>query len=114
MPKRFDTWFYAVRADSDQRAICDGWETVDAEWIAPGKARELAAAGARKVIFPTRMNLQLLAEASSADDAIARASERPLVTVLPKVEQRTDGDVLVIPSDAGYGVVAEPLSSIGL
>jgi 8-oxo-dGTP pyrophosphatase MutT (NUDIX family) len=114
MPKRFDTWFYAVRADSDQRAICDGWETVDAEWIAPGKALELAAAGARKVIFPTRMNLQLLAEASSADDAIARASERPLVTVLPKVEQRTDGDVLVIPSDAGYGVVAEPLSSIGL
>ena len=113
-PKRFDTWFYAVRADSDQLAICDGWETVDAEWIAPAKALELAAAGERKVIFPTRMNLQLLAEASSADDAIRRAGERVLVTVEPKVETRAEGSVLVIPADAGYGAVAEPLSSIGI
>ena len=113
-PKRFDTWFYAVRADSDQLAICDGWETVDAEWIAPQTALDLAAAGERKVIFPTRMNLQLLAEASSADDTIKRASERVLVTVEPKVEKRADGTVLVIPHDAGYGVVAEPLASVGL
>jgi len=112
-PKRFDTWFYVARADSDQLAICDGWETVDAEWIGPAKALELAAAGERKVIFPTRMNLQLLAEANSADDAVARAAARTLVTVEPKVERRAEGQVLVLPPDAGYGVVAEPLSSVG-
>ena len=113
-PKRFDTWFYLAQADSRQLAVCDGWETVDAEWIAPSRALSLAAAGERKVIFPTRMNLQLLAEAAGADDAVARAHRRPLVTVEPKVEQRPEGAVLVIPPNAGYGDVAEPLSSIGL
>jgi 8-oxo-dGTP pyrophosphatase MutT (NUDIX family) len=113
-PKRFDTWFYVARADSRQLAVCDGWETVDAEWIAPGEALRLAAAGERKVIFPTRMNLQLLAQAQDAADAVARAAARTLVTVEPKVEQRPDGPVLVLPLDAGYGEVAESLASVGL
>lgn len=112
MPKRFDTWFYVARATSDQLAICDGWETVDAEWIGPGEAIDLAASGARKVIFPTRMNLQLLAESASGQDAVARAAERVLVTVEPKVEPRPDGPVLVIPRNAGYGDVEEPLSAV--
>lgn len=107
MPKRFDTWFYLARADSDQLAVCDGWETVDVEWIAPSEAIRLAAAGQRTVIFPTRMNLQLLAEASSGLDAIARANARTLVTVEPVVERRESGSVLVIPPDAGYGAVVE-------
>jgi len=113
-PKRFDTWFYVARAGSEQLAICDGWETVDAEWIAPSRALELASAGERKVIFPTRMNLKLLAEASDAADAIARAMARPVVTVEPRLEQREGGPVLVLPPDAGYGPVAEPLSSVGI
>ena len=112
MPKRFDTWFYLARADSDQLAVCDGWETVDVEWIAPGEAIRLAAAGERTVIFPTRMNLQLLAEAGDGPDAIARAITRPLVTVEPVVERREGGSVLVIPPDAGYGAVVEPMSAI--
>lgn len=112
MPKRFDTWFYLAQANSEQLACCDGWETVDAEWIAPAEAIALAAAGERKVIFPTRMNLQLLAEASSGADAVARALRRPLVTVEPKVQPREGGPVLVIPADAGYGEVAEPLSAV--
>lgn len=113
-PKRFDTWFYLARADSEQLAICDGWETVDAEWIPPLEALRLADAGQRTVIFPTRMNLQLLAEATSAADAIARAEARRLVTVLPKVEKRETGRFLVIPSDAGYGEIAEPMERIGV
>ncbi len=110
MPKRFDTWFYVATATGEQLAACDGRETVDAEWIAPDEALNLAAAGRRKVIFPTRMNLQLLAESASATQAAERAAARTLVTVLPLVEQRPDGGVLVIPPDAGYGAVEEPLS----
>jgi 8-oxo-dGTP pyrophosphatase MutT (NUDIX family) len=107
MPKRFDTWFYLAKANSDQLAACDGWETVDVEWIAPDEAIRLAAAGERTVIFPTRMNLQLLAEASHGGDAIERALARTLVPVLPVVERRDGGSFLVIPADAGYGAVAE-------
>lgn len=111
-PKRFDTWFYAVNAPADQLAACDGRETVDAEWIAPAEALRLAAAGQRKVIFPTRMNLQLLAEAQGAADAVARAAARTLVTVQPEIEQRDSGRVLTLPPDAGYGLVAEPLENV--
>lgn len=111
-PKRFDTWFYAVEAPEDQLAACDGRETVDAEWIPPAEALRLAEAGERKVIFPTRMNLQLLAEADSADDCVARARARTLVTVQPQIQDRAGGKVLVLPPDAGYGEVAEPLERV--
>jgi len=107
MPKRFDTWFYVVKAPDDQLAACDGRETVDAEWIAPSEALRLARAGERTVIFPTRMNLQLLAEAGHAEDAVRRAQTRTLVPVLPEVQKRPHGRVLVLPPDAGYGAVEE-------
>ncbi|WP_442958043.1 NUDIX hydrolase [Phenylobacterium sp.] len=112
VPKRFDTWFYAVKAPDDQLAACDGRETVDAEWIEPAEALRLAETGGRKVIFPTRMNLKLLAEAGGADDAVARARARTLVTVEPVVQAREGGRVLVLPPDAGYGVVEEPLEKV--
>jgi 8-oxo-dGTP pyrophosphatase MutT (NUDIX family) len=108
MTKRFDTWFYVAHAPLAQLAICDGHEAVDAEWIAPGEALSLAASGQRKVIFPTRMNLQLLAESASAAAAIDSARERVLVTVEPWV----DGASLRIQPDAGYGAVTEPLSAL--
>ena len=112
VPKRFDTWFYVVKAPDDQLAACDGRETVDAEWIAPAEALRLAAAGERKVIFPTRMNLKLLAEAEGAADAVARAAGRTLVTVQPQVQDRRHGRVLVLPPDAGYGAVEENLENV--
>lgn len=111
-PKRFDTWFYAAHAPADQLAACDGRETVDAEWIAPKEVLRLADAGERKVIFPTRMNVQLLAEASSAADCIARAQARTLVTVLPEIRDTPNGKVLALPIDAGYGFVEEPLARV--
>lgn len=108
MPKRFDTWFYVAHAPLAQQAICDGHEAVDAEWISPRTALELAASGERKVIFPTRMNLQLLAESADPRDAVSRAAARELVTVEPWV----DGDVLRIQPHAGYGAVTEPLNAL--
>lgn len=111
MPKRFDTWFYIAAAPADQLALCDGWETVDAEWIAPSEALRLAALGERKVIFPTRMNLQLLAEADGAVDAVVRARSRTLVTVEPRLVETPEGRALTIPPDAGYGAVTESLAT---
>ncbi|MFT3728999.1 MAG: NUDIX domain-containing protein [Terricaulis sp.] len=112
MPKRFDTWFYAAKAPPAQVAASDGRETVDAEWIAPTEALRLSKAGERTIIFPTRMNVQLLAQAASAAECVAQATARKLVPVLPEVQHRDGGQVLVIPSDAGYGEVAEPLNSM--
>lgn len=109
MPKRFDTFFYAVAAPPHQVASCDGREAVDAEWIAPRQALQLAESGQRTIIFPTRMNLQLLAEANSASNAIERANQRPHVPVLPEVVERDGRRLLTIPANAGYGEVAEAI-----
>lgn len=113
MPKRFDTWFYTISAPPRQVAACDGRETVDVEWISPREAIRLAAAGERTIIFPTLMNLQLLAEAESAEDCISRARKRRLVTVLPEVSEENGEPVLVLPPDAGYGPVSMPLKNLG-
>jgi 8-oxo-dGTP pyrophosphatase MutT (NUDIX family) len=113
MPRRFDTWFYVARAPKEQLAVCDGTETVDAEWIEPREAIRLGEAGERTVIFPTRMNLQLLAEASNAEDAVVRSRARELVTVEPKVSEKNGERVLIIPPNAGYGDVFEPMSRVG-
>ena len=103
-PKRFDTWFFAAAAPADQLAACDGRETVEAEWIAPSEALRLSAAGERNIVFPTRMNLRLLAQASGAGDAIARAKARPLRAVQPDAQQRAEGRFLVL-AELGYGAV---------
>lgn len=107
-PKRFDTWFYVAHAPADQLAVCDGRETVDACWYAPDAALEAAERGRRKLVFPTRMNLQLLARAASAAAAIDQARARPLVTVQPEIHEGPDGRRLVLPESAGYGAVSEP------
>ena len=106
---RYDTRFFIAEAHSRQDAVHDGSETVSSEWIAPAEALRLADAGERELMFPTRMNLKLLAEAASANDAIARARARTIVSVTPRVEVRAEGRFLVLPPEAGYGPFAERL-----
>lgn len=105
MPKRFDTTFYLASAPADQLAACDGCETVDAEWIAPVEALALGRRGERTLVFPTRLNLQRLAESGGVAEAFAAARERPLVTVEPCLERRESGTFVSIGPEAGYGAV---------
>lgn len=112
--RRFDTWFFVARAESEQLASCDGRETVDLQWIAPREALRQGALGEARVMFPTRMNLTRLAESADTADALARAAQRPLYAVQAKVEQRAEGATLVLPLEAGYGEVAELISAMGM
>ena len=109
MPKRFDTWFYVAAAPPDQVAACDGREAVDACWIAPGDALDDAREGRRKIIFPTRLNVELLAQSATASEALAASKSRRIVTVEPVIVREDGGMVLTIPAEAGYGVTREPL-----
>jgi hypothetical protein len=72
----------------------------------------LGEAGRRKLLFPTRMNLKLLAEASDGRDAVARARAKRLVTIRPEVVVRDGERVLTIPPDAGYGEAFERLPAM--
>lgn len=109
MPKRFDTWFYIAETPPEQAAVCDGREAVDACWVRPEDALAAAREGRRTIIFPTRLNVERLAESKSAHGAIEAARARPIVTVLPRVIKENDEMILTIPAEAGYSVTREPL-----
>lgn len=103
-PRRWDTHFFLCRAPADQVAVCDDVETMAPEWLRPGQALEIAAAGTREIVFPTRMNLKRLAESTDSAAALAAAKARAPFTVMPLVEKREEGIVTRIPIEAGYGV----------
>lgn len=108
-PKRFDTRFYLVAMPKGQVVSSDGRETVATEWIAPAEALRLAAAGERRIVFPTRMNLRILAESptiSAAEDAAGSRAKRP---VIPRIETRNAQRFILLDPEDGYGRVEEEL-----
>jgi 8-oxo-dGTP pyrophosphatase MutT (NUDIX family) len=102
--KRFDTRFYVAAAPDDQAAAHDGSESVDSAWINPAKAIAEADAGARTLVFATRMNLAKLGRAKSVDDAIGRARAARIVTVCPEIVETDGKRLLRIPAEADYDV----------
>lgn len=111
-PRRFDTHFFLVRAPADQVVRHDGREAVDHQWVAPQDLLARRRAGEAKLMFPTRLNLEVLARSASAAEAEAAARARKVVTVEPRVEERADGKVLVIPAEAGYGLTEERMKEV--
>ncbi|MBV1877082.1 MAG: hypothetical protein KUG79_05530 [Pseudomonadales bacterium] len=109
MPKRFDTHFYLAKAPSDHIAIHDGHESVDSIWITAKAALEGAKTKKYTIIFPTRMNIEMLEESTSVEDAISNANARQVVPVLPKIDAREDGNYLCIPKNAGYRIFEEKM-----
>lgn len=107
MPKRFDTYFYIASAPVGHFGGHDGGESVDSVWINPLDAIDEANEGKRTVIFPTRLNLELLGNSASVDEAVAAASGRKIVTVEPKVVEVDGQSRLRIPAEAGYSVTDE-------
>lgn len=107
--KRFDTFFYLAVAPSGE-AEADGREAVETEWLAPDDALTLAAEGRRTIVFPTRMNLRLLATTPTLAEAVATARERSGRTILPRIEQRGEERYIMLDPEAGYGDVEELLS----
>lgn len=102
-PKRFDTRFFLAVAPRAQKARCDGREAVALEWVRPQDMLARAGTEGRELILPTRMNLLLLSRSDDSAGALADARERPVFTVLARMERRPDGIMLTIPAEAGYG-----------
>lgn len=111
-PRRFDTHFFLVRAPIGQVVRHDGHEAVDHEWVTPASLLERRIKGEAKLMFPTRLNLEVLNRSKTAADAEAAARLQRVVTVEPRVEDREDGKVLVIPAEAGYGLTEERMKEV--
>jgi 8-oxo-dGTP pyrophosphatase MutT (NUDIX family) len=111
LTKRFDTHFYLAVAPSDHLAIHDGHESVDSVWITPDNALKGNADGTYTIIFPTRVNLEMLGESSNVADALRAAADRNIVSILPWSEKRDDGTYICIPQDAGYVTTTEKMQA---
>lgn len=111
-PRKFDTLFYLAPAPAgDWRPHPQEGECVAAEWANPGEILERIARGEASAIFPTKRNLERLAQHSDLDQALADARAHSLETIIPWVED-IDGEPHVrIPEGRGYPVVAEPLAT---
>jgi 8-oxo-dGTP pyrophosphatase MutT (NUDIX family) len=105
LPKRFDTHFFLVAAPVGQLGAHDGSESVDGLWIRPEQALADAAARRRTLVFATQLNLKRLTRHATVAEAVAATRATPVVTVMPRVINRTATNrTLQIPAEAGYGV----------
>lgn len=107
--KRFDTRFYLARMPANETALHDGNESTRSHWITAAEALARADSGENLVIFPTRRNLERLAQHDSIEALIAAARAIPVQLVQPVVEERDGRLHLCIPEDAGYPVTSEPI-----
>ncbi|WP_019515749.1 NUDIX hydrolase [Sphingomonas sp. Mn802worker] len=108
----FDTRFYLARLPGDAPEACvDQTENVRLAWASAAGVLADADAGRLSIIFPTRRNLERLAQFASFDAAVAHARATPLRVVTPWSERRGGEDRLCIPEDLGYPVTSEATAS---
>ncbi len=107
----FDTRFYLAELPADApRATVDQTENVRLVWSTAQQVLDDADAGKLNIIFPTRRNLERLAQFESYADTVAHAEATPIVTVTPWQEPRGGEEHLCIPDNAGYPVTSEAIS----
>ena len=112
LPRIFDTRFYL--ADLGTGAVeveIDAIENTRLFWITAADALAMAARDEMTVIFPTRRNLERLAQFASFAEAKSDAEAFPVRTITPWMEERDGAPWLAIPADAGYPIDGEPLAS---
>lgn len=110
--RNFDTHFFLARAPDDGLPTADNGESVRALWTTAADVLARADSGHAHIIFPTRRNLERLAQFASFEDAAANASAHPVERIVPWIEQRAGEPWLCIPQDQGYPVTAERMSSV--
>jgi 8-oxo-dGTP pyrophosphatase MutT (NUDIX family) len=108
----FDTRFYLANLGTGAvDLLVDATENTHLFWASAAEALRMAETGEIKVIFPTRRNLERLAQFGSFDDALAHVLEYPSRMITPFMEMRDGVPWLLIPDDAGYPVQGEILES---
>lgn len=107
----FDTRFYLARLPHGAPdPVVDATENVRVLWMRAAEVLAEADAGHARIIFPTRRNLERLAQFASFDAAVADAARHPIRAVTPWTEQRDGQAHLCIPDDLGYPVTSEAMA----
>lgn len=107
----FDTMFFLAALPADAPPpIVDATENTRVFWMNARGVIDEADAGRATIIFPTRRNLERLAQFNSFEEATEHARQVPIRIVTPWTEMRDGQQYLCIPDDLGYPVCAEPMA----
>jgi 8-oxo-dGTP pyrophosphatase MutT (NUDIX family) len=111
--RRFDTMFFVARAPRGewQPRTIEG-ECSGAYWMTAADVLAREQAGQARLIFPTRRNLERLAQHASFDAIRADALAHPVEPVTPWVEERGGERFITIPGHLGYPVTQERLDGL--
>jgi 8-oxo-dGTP pyrophosphatase MutT (NUDIX family) len=111
--RRFDTLFLVAMAPAGnwQPRVIEG-ECAGACWISAAEALEREHRGEARLIFPTRRNLERLAQHSSFEAIRADALAHRIEPVTPWVEERDGEKFITIPAHLGYPVTQERLDGL--
>jgi len=106
--RRFDTLFFVAEAPAGDWApnVIAG-ECSGAYWMSAAEALEHA-----RLIFPTRRNLERLAQHASFAEIRADALAYPVEPVTPWIEERDGEKFITIPGNLGYPVTEERLDGL--
>ena len=111
--RRFDTMFFLARApEGEWRPRVVEGECAGAHWLSARDALEREARGETRLIFPTRRNLERLAQHASVAEIRADALAHPVEPVTPWVEERGGEKFVTIPGHLGYPVTEEKLDGL--
>lgn len=113
IPRVYDTRFYLANLGTGSVDIAaDLSENTHLFWTSAKDALDAAEQGDIKLIFPTRRNLERLAQFGSFEEAKAQADAIPVKTIMPKIVESDGVPILTIPEDAGYPVTFESLDTV--
>ena len=111
--RRFDTLFFVARCpDGDWRPRAIERECAGAFWLTAQEVLNRDQNGEARLIFPTRRNLERLAQHSSYAQIHADALAHPVEPVTPWVEERDGQKFITIPGHLGYPVTQEKLDGL--
>jgi 8-oxo-dGTP pyrophosphatase MutT (NUDIX family) len=111
-PRKFDTLFFLARAPAgDWQPHPQQGECVAAEWASPSELVARVGRGDAAAIFPTKRNLERLAEHAIFNAAAADARAHQIDTIVPWIEEINGVRHVRIPDGRGYPVTSEPLAT---
>ena len=109
-PKRFDTRFFAIALPPGQDVSADLSELTHHAWIRPAHAPDAIERGEIRVVPPTLLTLEDLAEShdrhGSLEAMLAGERGRAAPPVMPRIEVGAGAFRVVMPWDPGYANVA--------
>ncbi len=109
----FDTLFFLADVGTGAVDITvDATENTRLFWTSAEGALAMADSGEITVIFPTRRNLERLAQFSTFAEVRDHAETTPIVTISPRHEERGGEKFLVIPEGLGYPITEQAMTTV--